>query len=287
VGLLGPCGAFTEPCRPLTFRCHSQAHPSRHPIPPDVLSVITLLADGEAEFTCEPEDPCFALPVRARRAKARKRLPSSREPASLHPQAMHKGNLLGTLAHAHRFAFCPSALRVSGATDFFLASALSSSPTGLATSRWRRRAMRPTDFCHPYERRAPAPRAFPARSRDFRRGDAPRRLRLRAVNRGTGCFTASETASADRHATQTSRTLLPCGLELRAWAFSSHGADDDRASDTPVAILTAFHPHASPAFTGAASLGRTSVFWTGWYGSEGAEDRRDHRERRLVKAFAS
>jgi hypothetical protein len=201
---------------------------------------------------------------------------------------MHMGNLLGTHMHAHRFAFCPSALRVSGATDFFLASALPWSPTGLATSRWRRRAMRPTDFCHPYERRAPAPRAFPARSRGFRRGDAPRRLRLRAVNRGTGRFTASENASADRHATQRfSRTLLPHGLEIRAWAFSSHGADDDRASDTPVAILTAFHPHASPAFACAASLVRTSVFWAGWYGSESAENRQDHLERRLVKAVAS
>jgi len=68
-----------------------------------------------------------------------------------------------------------------GATDFLLASALSCSPTGLATSRWRRRAMRPTDVCHPFELRAPAPRAFPARSRHFRSGDAPRRIRLRAV----------------------------------------------------------------------------------------------------------
>jgi len=152
---------------------------------------------------------------------------------------MQMGNLLVTLLHAHRFAFYPSAPRVSWprATDFFLASALSSSPTGLATSRWRRRAMRPTDFCHPYELRVPAPRAFPARSRSFRRGDAPRRLRLRAVNRGTRRFTASKTASADRHATQDSRVLLPHGLLTRAWAFSSHGADDDRASDTPVAIL--------------------------------------------------
>ena len=39
--------------------------------------------------TCEPEDLCFALPVRARRASARRRLPSYREPASRNPQAMH------------------------------------------------------------------------------------------------------------------------------------------------------------------------------------------------------
>jgi hypothetical protein len=33
-----------------------------------MLSDITLLADGDAELTCEPEDLSFALPVRARRA---------------------------------------------------------------------------------------------------------------------------------------------------------------------------------------------------------------------------
>jgi hypothetical protein len=43
-------------------------------LPPDVLAVITLLADGDAVLTCEPEEPCFALPVKARRAKARERL---------------------------------------------------------------------------------------------------------------------------------------------------------------------------------------------------------------------
>jgi hypothetical protein len=53
-----------------------------------MLSVIALLADGDAEFTCEPEDFCFALPVRARRASARERLSSYREPASDNPQAM-------------------------------------------------------------------------------------------------------------------------------------------------------------------------------------------------------
>jgi len=188
---------------------------------------------------------------------------------------MCSGNLLGTHAHAHRFAFCPSAPRVSGATDFFLASALSWSPTGLAASRWRRRAMRPTDFCHPNELRVPAPRAFPTRSRDFRRGDAPRRLRLRAVDRGTGRFTRPRPLR--RIVMQRcSRALLPHGLETRAWAFSSHGADGDRASGTPVAIPLV-HPRASPTFASAAMPCRPSAFWTGWDGSEDAENRRDHR----------
>jgi hypothetical protein len=111
-----------------------------------------------------------------------------------------------------------------GATDFFLASALLP-PTGLATSRWRRRAMRPTDVCHPIDLRAPAPRTFPARSRHFRSGDAPRRLRLRAVNRGTRRFTTSETASADRSCN--ANPILYC---LTAWS-------DGRGHVLPTALM--------------------------------------------------
>jgi hypothetical protein len=56
--------------------------------PPDLLSVITLLADGDAELTYESEDPASPCPVRARRAKARERRSSYREPASRNPQAV-------------------------------------------------------------------------------------------------------------------------------------------------------------------------------------------------------
>jgi hypothetical protein len=48
--------------------------------------------------------------------------------------------------------------------------------------------MRPTDFCHLYELRVPVPRAFPARSRSFRRVGAPRSLWLRAALPGEGVF---------------------------------------------------------------------------------------------------
>jgi hypothetical protein len=71
---------------PFVTRRHTRVGIRR---PPDVLSVITLLADGDAEFTCEPEDLCFVRPVRARRASARERLSSYREPASRNPQAMY------------------------------------------------------------------------------------------------------------------------------------------------------------------------------------------------------
>ena len=75
--------------------------------------------------TCEPEDLCFALPVRARRASARRRLPSYREPASRNPQAMHTEAFWEPV---HTRTVSPSAHprpASGGATDFFLASALS------------------------------------------------------------------------------------------------------------------------------------------------------------------
>jgi hypothetical protein len=71
------------------------------------------------------------------------------------------------------------------------------------------------------------------------------------------------------------RALLPHGLETRAWALSSHGADCDRASDTPVATFV--HPHASPSFPGAASSWPYACFLSGLVRVGGCEDRRDHR----------
>lgn len=69
----------------------------------------------------------------------------------MNPQAGH-GKTLDNPALAHRFAFFPFALRVSGATTFFLASALPS-PSDLAIRRRERHAMLPTDVCHPNEMR--------------------------------------------------------------------------------------------------------------------------------------
>jgi hypothetical protein len=126
------------------------------------------------------------------------------------------------------------------ATDFFLASALSS-PTDLAASRWKRLSMRPIDICHPIELRAPAPRAFPTHSRHFRSGDAPRSLGLRAVNWGTERFTTFVmTASADRSSSQHSITThapSPYGdvlLGVMSVGVFFPRRCCDRASDTPV-----------------------------------------------------
>jgi len=133
--------------------------------------------------------------------------------------------------------------------------------------------MRPTDFCHPNESCAPAPRAFPARSRSFRRGDILRSLGLRRIDRGTGCFTTP----ADRFGGSSSITALVLlasrPLGARAWAFSSHGGRCDRASDTPVAT-SSFHPHASSAFALAATwpcVLSPRFEEEAWHGSEGGE----------------
>jgi hypothetical protein len=85
------------------------------------------------------------------------------------------------------------------ATDFLLASALSYSPTGLATSRWRRRAMRPTDVCHPNDC---CVHPHLARSRlalaTFAAGSPHGVLGSAWHFRGPGRFTTSVVASADR-----------------------------------------------------------------------------------------
>lgn len=136
-----------------------------------------------------------------------------------------------------------------GATDFLPASALSKSPTCLAASRRRRRAMRLTDFCHPYELRAPAPRAFPARSRRLRGAESPRRLRLRAAV--TGGPDASRRPRPLRRIVV--RRWYSSSLQPRVTSVGVlfPRRRRDRASDTPVAI-SCVHPRASPGFPGAA-----------------------------------
>jgi len=86
--------------------------------------------------------------------------------------------------------------------------------------------MRPTDFCHPIELRALAPRVFPARSRHFRGGEAPWSVRLHAtLLRDRTFHDARRPLRRVDHAARRLRSLLPHGLENRTWAFSSHGAD--------------------------------------------------------------
>jgi hypothetical protein len=59
--------------------------------------------------------------------------------------------------------------------------------------------MRPTNFCHLNDLRAPVPRAFPVRSATFIAWTPHGVLgSVRLMTRGTECFTTLEDASADR-----------------------------------------------------------------------------------------
>jgi len=170
---------------------------------------------------------------------------------------------------------CPAS---GGATDFFQASALSS-PTGLATSRWRRRAMRPTDVCHPNDLRAPAPRVFPAQSRHFRSGDAPRSLRLRTAGPG------------DRTLHGVRRPLRRIVIEH----VTSPPCDGERGRFLPTALMQSSLWHScrelwirSPPHEPSPVLQcrRAPRFWSGVRVGE-CRDRQDRHYRRLVKADAS
>jgi len=61
VVLLGPCGAFTESCRPLTFSLSPAGTPESNSFSPDVLTIAgmsTLLpTETGVELTCWSEDP--------------------------------------------------------------------------------------------------------------------------------------------------------------------------------------------------------------------------------------
>jgi len=112
--------------------------------------------------------------------------------------------------------------------------------------------MRPNDFCHPNELRAPAPRRVPGSGRHFRGGDSARLLRRRAViDRGTGGFHDLR----DRFGGYAvdAALVLYC---LATWRhergrFLPTASACDRASGIPVAEPRS--PSASLAFACAAS----------------------------------
>jgi hypothetical protein len=151
-------------------------------------SKLDLSVAKKKDFDLRARGPCFDLPVRARRAKAQEHLPSCREAASSYTcSPLVKATFWITSRTRTVSPSVHPRPASGGATNFFLASALLP-PLGLATDRQRRHAMRPTDVCHPNELRAPAPRAFPARSRRLRGADTPRSLGLRGVGLGDRMF---------------------------------------------------------------------------------------------------
>jgi len=158
------------------------------------------------------------LPVRVRRAKARERLPSYRERASRNPQAEPARTFLIVSAFPRTVSpslgSCPAS---GGASSFLLASApIFNRPCDLSKK----------DTRDAYDRLLPPERftctrtsCVPDSLRDFRRVDTPRSLGLRAVYRGTECFTTLANASADRHWTRAA--ILPLCLPYRFRCVSS------------------------------------------------------------------
>jgi len=71
-----------------------------------------------------------------------------------------RSGTFGTCAPTHPFALSPLAPRVSGVTSFLQAERPARHET-LRSPDDVPREMRPTDVCHPIERRAPVPRALP------------------------------------------------------------------------------------------------------------------------------
>jgi len=112
--LLGPRGAFTEPRRPSDALVVTRRHAPPASVPTDALSAPRSSRMVGLGLTCEPEDLCFALPVRARRASAREHLPSYRELASRNPQAGTARTFYRERFPAHRFAFSRLVPHVSG-----------------------------------------------------------------------------------------------------------------------------------------------------------------------------
>jgi hypothetical protein len=130
--------------------------------------------------------------------------------------------------------------RVSSASSFLPASALFFPPQPLAELRWTRRAMRPTNFCHLNDLRAPVLRAFSTHSAAFTAWTLPsfegpacaghEVLGFVQLDRGTECFTALENASADR-----CKTRAAC-FASRSLAAPRGGSEHERGRFLPTAL---------------------------------------------------
>ena len=107
--------------------------------------------------------PLTRLEMRRRSPRAPSVVSRPREPRPT--DRMHLVDLFGLLEHPRTVSPSLCTRLASGeATSILPASALCA-PRGLATPRRPRRAMRPTDVCHPNEsERVPVPRAFLADS---------------------------------------------------------------------------------------------------------------------------
>jgi len=171
VGLLGPCGAFTEPCRPLTFHCHPQAHPSRNPFRPMCCPITGLqtlrLTEAGVELTCWSEDPTSPQQFPTTTGLIPETPSVVFETCELSPTSGRLRNLLDSSTRPYRFAFCPSApvrqavLRIS---SWLAPSFATTRPCDRPVKKTRDALNRLLPL---KRKRVPAPRAFPIHSATF------------------------------------------------------------------------------------------------------------------------
>jgi len=193
VDLLGPCGAFTESCRPLTFPLSPADTPESESFPPDVLSYRPL-ADlatfrGLRGVDLPVRGPCFVQLVESCTGKS-PRTPSvvfqTYEPKPISDVLAIVYSTLET--HPHRFAFCPSApvrqavLRISSWLAPSLATVRTCARPVKKTRDASNRLLPPTRTTCTRTSRVPnSLRWLPS-------VDAPRRLRLRTARLGDRMF---------------------------------------------------------------------------------------------------
>jgi hypothetical protein len=161
VDLLGPCGAFTESCRPLTFSLSPAGTPESKSFSPDVLLITgmsTLLpTETGVRLTCWSEDP--ASPQRfPGKTGLSPRTPSVvLRTSELSPEDDLLEGFLSSFQHVRTVS--PSThpcLYVREASDFLLASALfCHRPTLRSTGEEDARCVEPTsatqtNYVHPH-----------------------------------------------------------------------------------------------------------------------------------------
>jgi hypothetical protein len=154
VGLLGPCGAFTESCRPLTFSLSPPGTPESKSFSPDVLTIAgmsTLLpTETGVELTRRSEDP--ASPQRFPDKTGQ----SPRTPSvvfrtfELSPEDDLLERRFRSLQHVRTVSpSTPPRPYVRQATEFLPASALfSHRPTLRSTGEEDARCVEPTSATH-------------------------------------------------------------------------------------------------------------------------------------------
>jgi hypothetical protein len=188
-------------------------------------------------LTCQPEGPCFALPVKARRAKARERLPSYREPASVNPQPTYTETCRNPCTRAPFRLLSIRAPRqaVLRTSSRLAPSRFTNRPCDLPVEKTRDASNR----CLPPNRTActRTSRVPGSLSQLSLRGRPVESWAPRGTTGGPDVSRRPKTASADRH-----RALLSVSTASRPGepnvgvVFPRRRCD--RASDTPVATLS-------------------------------------------------